>query len=52
MLDEKGMLDIEKVRPFFYAPGANVYYRMGEFLGEAFSIGQDVKKTIGRHYER
>ena len=44
VLDEKGMLDIEKVRPFFYAPGANTYYRMGEFLGEAFSIGQDVKK--------
>jgi flavin reductase (DIM6/NTAB) family NADH-FMN oxidoreductase RutF len=44
VLDEKGMLDIEKVRPFFYAPGANAYYRMGEFLGEAFSIGQGVKK--------
>ena len=44
VLDEKGMLDIEKVRPFFYAPGANTYYRMGEFLGEAFSIGQGVKK--------
>jgi flavin reductase (DIM6/NTAB) family NADH-FMN oxidoreductase RutF len=39
VLDEKGKLDIEKVRPIFYAPGAKVYYRMGEFLGEAFSIG-------------
>jgi hypothetical protein len=48
VLDEKGMPDIEKMRPpFFYAPGANGYYRMGEFPGEAFSIGQDVKKTIG-----
>jgi flavin reductase (DIM6/NTAB) family NADH-FMN oxidoreductase RutF len=44
VLDEKGKLDIEKVRPCFYAPGANAYYRMGDFLGEAFSIGQDVKK--------
>ena len=44
VLDEKGMLDIEKVRPFFFAPGTNAYYRMGEFLGEAFSIGQDLKK--------
>jgi len=44
MLDEKGMLDIEKVRPFFYAPEANTYYGMGKMLGEAFSIGQDVKK--------
>jgi flavin reductase (DIM6/NTAB) family NADH-FMN oxidoreductase RutF len=44
VLDEKGMLDIEKVRPMFFAPGANAYYRMGGFLGAAFSIGQDVKK--------
>jgi flavin reductase (DIM6/NTAB) family NADH-FMN oxidoreductase RutF len=43
-LDEKGMLDIEKVRPFFFTPQASAYYRMGEFLGAAFSIGQDVKK--------
>lgn len=46
VLDEKGMLDIEEVRPFFYAPGSNHYYRMGEFLGEAFSIGLDVKKKL------
>lgn len=45
VLDEKGVLAIEKVRPFFYAPGVNAYYRMGEFLGEAFSIGRDVKKN-------
>lgn len=44
MLDEKGMLDIEKVMPFFYAPEANTYYGMGKSLGEAFSIGQVVKK--------
>jgi flavin reductase (DIM6/NTAB) family NADH-FMN oxidoreductase RutF len=43
-LDEKGMLDIEKVRPFFYAPETNAYYRTGEFLGAAFSMGRDVKK--------
>jgi flavin reductase (DIM6/NTAB) family NADH-FMN oxidoreductase RutF len=45
VLDEKGMLDIEKVRPFFFVPDARTYYRMGEFLGAAFSIGQDVKKN-------
>jgi len=47
VLDEKGMIDIEKVRPFFYAPEANAYYRMGEFLGEAFSIGRDVNRNHG-----
>jgi flavin reductase (DIM6/NTAB) family NADH-FMN oxidoreductase RutF len=45
-LDEKGLLDIEKVRPFFFTPQASAYYGIGEFLGAAFSIGQDViKKT-------
>jgi flavin reductase (DIM6/NTAB) family NADH-FMN oxidoreductase RutF len=44
VLDEKGMLDIDKVRPFFYAPEANTYYGMGTLLGEAFSIGQAVIK--------
>jgi hypothetical protein len=41
-----GMLNIEKVRPFFVAPEATAYYGMGKLLGEAFSIGQDVKKEI------
>jgi flavin reductase (DIM6/NTAB) family NADH-FMN oxidoreductase RutF len=44
VLDEKGMLEIEKIKPFFYAPESNAYYRTGECLGEAFSIGRDVKK--------
>jgi len=44
VLDEKGMPDIEKVRPFSYDPGAYAYYRTGEFLGAAFSIGKDLKK--------
>jgi flavin reductase (DIM6/NTAB) family NADH-FMN oxidoreductase RutF len=39
VLDAKGMLDIEKVKPFFYAPEANAYYSTGKLLGEAFSIG-------------
>jgi flavin reductase (DIM6/NTAB) family NADH-FMN oxidoreductase RutF len=43
-LDEKGMLNIEKVMPFFFAPEATSYYGMGKLLGKAFSIGQDVKK--------
>jgi flavin reductase (DIM6/NTAB) family NADH-FMN oxidoreductase RutF len=43
-LDEKGMLNIEKVRPFFFASEATSYYGMGKLLGKAFSIGQDVKK--------
>jgi flavin reductase (DIM6/NTAB) family NADH-FMN oxidoreductase RutF len=44
VLDEKGMLDIEKVRPFFFAPEASAYYGMGKWLGAAFFIGGDIKK--------
>jgi flavin reductase (DIM6/NTAB) family NADH-FMN oxidoreductase RutF len=44
VLDAKGMLDIEKVKPFFFAPEANAYFGTGKWLGEAFSIGGDVKK--------
>ena len=44
VLDEKGMLDIEKVGPFSMLPKPTPTIEWGEFLGEAFSIGQDVKK--------
>ena len=46
MLNEQGVLDIEKVKPFFYAPEANNYYRMGSLLGAAFSIGQGMKNNV------
>jgi flavin reductase (DIM6/NTAB) family NADH-FMN oxidoreductase RutF len=42
VLDEEGTLDIEKVRPFLYAPGNRAYYGVGECLGSAFSIGKDI----------
>ena len=44
VLDEKGALDIEKIKPFFYASDSNAYYGMGKLLGKAFSIGKAVKK--------
>jgi len=36
----------ENVTPVIYAPEANRYYGIGAFLGNAFSIGQDLKKKI------
>jgi len=42
VLDQGGRLDIEKVRPFLFAPENRAYYGIGEFLGEAFSIGRQV----------
>lgn len=44
MLDEKGNLLIERVRPFLFAPGERAYYGIGPFLGQAFSIGKELKR--------
>ncbi|HET6489600.1 MAG TPA: flavin reductase family protein [Syntrophales bacterium] len=44
VLDDRGAPDIEKMKPFFFAPEANAYYGTGKRLGSAFSIGQAVKK--------
>jgi len=44
ILDGKGVLNVEKLQPFFYAPEANAYYGAGKRLGDAFSIGQALKK--------
>jgi flavin reductase (DIM6/NTAB) family NADH-FMN oxidoreductase RutF len=41
-LGEDGSPDIEKVRPITFAPGNRAYYGVGEFLGEAFSIGRRI----------
>ncbi|MBN2178371.1 MAG: flavin reductase family protein [Deltaproteobacteria bacterium] len=46
IFDENGRLDIEKLKPFSYAPEANAYYGMDKFLGEAYSIGQDIQKKL------
>jgi flavin reductase (DIM6/NTAB) family NADH-FMN oxidoreductase RutF len=39
-LTEKGLPDIEKVRPFLYASGNGAYYGVGERLAKAFSVGR------------
>jgi flavin reductase (DIM6/NTAB) family NADH-FMN oxidoreductase RutF len=42
VLGEKGLPDIEKVRPLVFAPETHRYHAVGKFLGEAFSIGKQV----------
>jgi len=43
-MNDKGVLDLEKIKPFFYAPEAHAYYATGRRLGDAFSVGKAVKK--------
>ncbi len=40
VLGEGKSLDLGRVKPFFFSPGDRVYYRIGEKLGPAFSIGE------------
>jgi flavin reductase (DIM6/NTAB) family NADH-FMN oxidoreductase RutF len=38
--DGQGMVDIKKVMPFAFAPDTQAYYGIGDFLGQAFSVGE------------
>jgi flavin reductase (DIM6/NTAB) family NADH-FMN oxidoreductase RutF len=40
VLAENGSPDIGKVKPILFVPDARVYYKTGEYLGEAFSLGK------------
>ena len=42
VLGEGGTIDIEKMRPFLYAPEIRAYYGIGKYLGKAFSIGKQI----------
>lgn len=42
ILDERGLPDMEKLRPLVYAPEIRNYYGIGRFLGKAFSIGKEI----------
>jgi hypothetical protein len=33
-------LDIDKIKPFLFAPDRKRYYGIGEFSGNAFNIGR------------
>lgn len=38
---EKGAPDIKKVNPILYVPDTDTYYKVGDYLGKAFSIGKE-----------
>lgn len=40
---DNGTIDIEKLRPFSYAPEIRAYYGIGKCLGKAFSLGKQMK---------
>ena len=42
VLGEKGLPDIEKLKPIIFSPEIHTYHGIGEFLGKAFSIGKEI----------
>ena len=44
VLDENGLPDMEKVKPFLFAPERRAYYKTGGYLGKAFSMGKVYRK--------
>ncbi len=43
VLGSSGTPDIEKVKPFIYCPQIQIYYGIGEYLGQSCSIGKDIQ---------
>ena len=43
VLGEKGLPDIEKVRPILFDPEIRTYHGVGMLLGSAYSIGKTVR---------
>ncbi|MCL5037778.1 MAG: flavin reductase family protein [Chloroflexi bacterium] len=41
-LDEEGKPDIGRISPFLFDAGARQYFGVGDFIGKAFSIGNEV----------
>jgi flavin reductase (DIM6/NTAB) family NADH-FMN oxidoreductase RutF len=42
VLETNGLVNIKKVKPLAFAPDTQAYYGIGDFIGQAFSVGQDV----------
>ncbi len=44
VLNEKGLPDIEKIKPIIFAPETRNYHKVGALLGAAFSIGKNIRR--------
>ena len=42
VLGDEGAPDIARIQPLIFAPGNRAYFGVGEFLGDAFSIGRRI----------
>jgi hypothetical protein len=43
VLNNKGLPDVAKIKPFLFDPANHTYYSLGGFLGQAFSTGKSAR---------
>jgi len=43
VLDQRGRPDVEKIKPISFAPETSTYHAVGRPLGQAYSIGRELK---------
>jgi flavin reductase (DIM6/NTAB) family NADH-FMN oxidoreductase RutF len=44
VIDNNGIPDVSKIKPFMYDPAAVAYYGIGKNLGKAFNLGKKIKR--------
>jgi len=44
VIGEGGRLEIEKIRPVIYDPARNRYFKVGEYLAKAFTVGKALRE--------
>jgi len=44
VLDDRGRIDVKKVRPVIYTPKQRSYHGIGGYLGDAYTVGKSFKK--------
>jgi flavin reductase (DIM6/NTAB) family NADH-FMN oxidoreductase RutF len=44
-LGENGLPSIDKVKPIIFSPSTRTYHGVGKLLGQAFSMGTDLRKS-------
>lgn len=45
VLNEHGMPDMSRIRPFLYSPAERAYYSTGPALGHAYELGRDLAEN-------
>ena len=51
VLGERGLPDVKKVKPFIYVPEIGIYYGIGEYIGQAHTMGREISQRRSQSKE-